>query len=549
MAETSFINPLSFRSFLTLSHGAPLVFTAMGTLIDARTDRVVHDFSDVDFVIGFGAPPRLVSVVDAGHTWRVSYYDIATSTQENFQLDVPEAMELNDLLVGKKDGQDIGVFVASSEQNTHAFVLGPNGQLWPADGWTEKTVFGDFDLDFYVDQITQPPGMDIFQVRLRDGTIRSLDGRVLDVGAGLLLETFEAESAQGIRCHAYGRNGDLEPLWFDLNYVGGRIENADTVSLVSKVKGARQRHEIRAAASGAELWRGAEGHISFGLRQSDTVHVATVDTIDGVMAGVFHLFDGRRDAASPLCPPMDIRQDVLDLPFGGEALFLLPESPRGAVVSLHGGPESFEWSNLRYGGLYRDLLGDNLCVVIFNYTGSSESGSLRRTAGHRNFCNAVSQEFQRIAQKLASDHGISIDQISLFGGSFGATLALSISTQYPCATVAISSPMSDLFRHVTQTDYNPEYVDWFNCRFSQEDFEQFSLMRLSRSKAKYVSIFHGKDDEICRPHDTTELANMMIDGGKHIDVTFPDNTGHAPSDPDMLAAYLSWARAALLHNT
>ena len=50
--------------------------------------------------------------------------------------------------------------------------------------------------------------------------------------------------------------------------------------------------------------------------------------------------------------------------------FVPSDGPVGAVVTLHGGPESTEFDELRYWGLYRELLGQSIMVVAVNYAGS-----------------------------------------------------------------------------------------------------------------------------------------------------------------------------------
>ena len=437
------------------------------------------------------------------------------------------------------------MFLTKPKSGLSAFVLSQGKQLEPVFGWTEQTAFGDLDRGFYVDQISRMPEPDLFRVRTKAGSKFELAGRVLDVGFGFLLETFESDTSQCIRCYSYEELGELKPLWSDFNYVSGRIETADCILAIKKLKGAKQQLEFRNATDGAIQWTGPTGHVSLGLRENNKLHVATTDTIDGICSCVLSISGGHNIKACQLCLPIDASWQMFELSFGGEALFLLPRSMRRAVVSLHGGPESFEWSNLRYGGLYRELLAENIGIVIFNYTGSTESGARCRTSGHGDFCNAVLTEFQSISQFLSSQYNIRQESISLFGGSFGASLSLFISCMHSCERIVISSPMSDLSRHVSQVPESSNYSSWFNTRFSSMDFDRLSLSCLSRSKADKVYIFHGKDDQVCRPLDTMEMAEKMTQAGLSVAANFPDDFGHAPSNTSELSSYLLWARQAL----
>ena len=227
-------------------------------------------------------------------------------------------------------------------------------------------------------------------------------------------------------------------------------------------------------------------------------------------------------------------------------MFLRPKGAHKAVVSLHGGPESYEWSNLRYGGLYRRLLRDGFCVVIFNYAGSTHLGSQARTACHGNFAHAVLEEFSTIKTTLAGEYRINLDHVSLFGGSFGGTLALQIATKNICKRIAVSSPVSDLTRHVKRLENEQDYVTWFTCRFSDKDFNSLSLDRLSDCRAKDVYLWQGEDDHICSFSDTVELVQRLSAKGKSVKADFPKVIGHVPRSPSELTSYIQWATAALL---
>ena len=277
---------------------------------------------------------------------------------------------------------------------------------------------------------------------------------------------------------------------------------------------------------------GLAGCFEFGLCTGDRAGLVRVDTVTGVEA--FELLPAKGEIARKaelLEAEAGISQMQTPLPSGGLALYLFGRSntPNKAFISLHGGPESFEWSNLRYGGIYRTLIRLGYAVVIFNYAGSRFLGRRGRCRPHHAWSRHFSRELSAILERLRLKFKIYDEAISVFGGSFGGTLALAAGTRHRFRSVIATSPMASLNNHLQRIQAETAYKTWFAERFSSQDHADFSLSRLEASKARHTYVRHGRKDHICCVEDTRQLEKLMKAKAIPCCFDYPAEIGHAPT--------------------
>ncbi len=180
----------------------------------------------------------------------------------------------------------------------------------------------------------------------------------------------------------------------------------------------------------------------------------------------------------------------LTLAGGAEVILLVPVIKSSQVlVSFHGGPESYEGTEIRYLGLYRALLKKGWTIAILNYRGSTKLSSSKKN-NWKNWKNSIISDFK----DLKSIPEIKLKTISLLGASFGGALALIISRSFKIKKCVLLSPLLDL---KTQRDRaGHEYKSWFSSRFSLKDYEDFSFKNLTEELSAKALVICSQKDEV-----------------------------------------------------
>ena len=210
------------------------------------------------------------------------------------------------------------------------------------------------------------------------------------------------------------------------------------------------------------------------------------------------------------------------LPSGAEIIVLKNKNKSEHVtVSLHGGPESREGTEIRYLGLYRQLLKHGHSIVILNYRGSS--GKIPNRQTWKNWSTSIQQDFSELCQYLEAAQ---IPQpCHLLGVSFGGALALKILQTFPIRRCVVLSPLLDLSHQKERA--GKDYRHWFNSRFSKKDYKDFSLKQLIQKNASKVLFITSTKDEVLGNAMNKEL-NSFIKKNKTNFSLYKQNTAHAP---------------------
>lgn len=210
---------------------------------------------------------------------------------------------------------------------------------------------------------------------------------------------------------------------------------------------------------------------------------------------------------------------------GAQAISLAPKFVQSWIVSLHGGPESWEGREIRYGGLYRDLLRQGFGVIILNYAGSKRAGAEPSPSAWGKWRDSIVRDFQVLIDHMQ----ISAANINLIGVSFGAALALILHRQFQLSKTILSSPLLDLENQRQRA--GEEFADWFNSRFSAIDFHDFSFANLTAVTEGKVHVLSSEADEVlgrdsfCRLYEQKSKCthwNLTSRSGPHAPQTYSE---------------------------
>ncbi len=191
--------------------------------------------------------------------------------------------------------------------------------------------------------------------------------------------------------------------------------------------------------------------------------------------------------------PMCARE--IQLESGATAILLCPADQsaevsrvREWIVSLHGGPESLEGTEIRYGGLYRELLRQESGIAILNYRGSTGIAKPDSISWR----NTIEEDFDSLLVHLGE-----AKSVSLLGASFGGALALLLSKSRPVKKALLISPLLDL-THQRERG-GEEFQSWFDSNFSSFDFHDISIASLALGLADLetpIALVYGAHDEV-----------------------------------------------------
>lgn len=176
------------------------------------------------------------------------------------------------------------------------------------------------------------------------------------------------------------------------------------------------------------------------------------------------------------------------------------------LVSLHGGPESFEGTEIRYLGLYRRFIRKGWTVIIFNYRGSTQISTPKNLAW-KNWKNSIYQDFNDLLNFL-SKNNMPSSHIHLLGASFGGALVLQIAKKFTVQSCVLLSPLLDLENQKKRA--GSEYKTWFNARFSTKDYYDFSFKELTSSIKTPTLFMLSNRDEVLGNEQNKKLIKINI---------------------------------------
>lgn len=214
------------------------------------------------------------------------------------------------------------------------------------------------------------------------------------------------------------------------------------------------------------------------------------------------------------------------LPSGGSVTFLQPLkiSTQKILVSIHGGPESFESTEIRYLGLYRELLRKGWCIIILNYRGSTQLNvDLRKT--WKNWKKSILTDFSELLDQLHCNS--KSHEIHLCGASFGGALAMLISQSFHIKKCVLFSPLLDLRNQRKRGGQN--FSKWFRSRFSKKDESDFSFENLvtNRNDETQILAFCSIKDVVLGHEMNLKLSSRSMEKKSNLKVIL-QNTTHMP---------------------
>lgn len=284
----------------------------------------------------------------------------------------------------------------------------------------------------------------------------------------------------------------------------------------------------------------AFGQISLGQTKASHVNMAVKSLVDGAYVAEVdgHGETVHRTSFVPASRTLQIPKSIT-VSSGASILVYEPKCANGStLVSLHGGPESVEVDDLRYGGLYRSVLKRGTRVVVLNYRGSSRFGTQRRCEVWRKWERGFHLDLQDVFAVMQEAYAFDIKTCVVLGFSFGATLALAAGCMFPrLAGIIPVSGMYDLTNHIRQSE-GREHLDWFDERFSDEDKQNFSCARWAQDISVPVRAIHGSADEVCRFRDAEESKKLARQAAKDWTLATLEGQMHVPdNETEQLVKY------------
>lgn len=282
---------------------------------------------------------------------------------------------------------------------------------------------------------------------------------------------------------------------------------------------------------GYAQWDGHDLIRRDGTLQLFPLHSAVVIRQTGVTHGSSWHHGGRelRGVSAPREDLMIQTSKLLDMP--SQLIRSSLVSNRRLLVALHGGPDSHEWDDLRYGGLYRDAVDRGQDVLILNYPGSRGFGAGLQTGPWGRWSQAVGAIVEAV-REVVRDH--EYREVVLLGVSFGGWLAAQAMGVLHCGGV-LASPVLALREHLRSHEDEPDFRDWAESRFGQYQDHQDGLR--TRTLVKPDVIIPSADRVVA----TSSTRRFAAAAGWHT-VTVPG--GHYPSTySDAIARWTAFAAA------
>lgn len=140
------------------------------------------------------------------------------------------------------------------------------------------------------------------------------------------------------------------------------------------------------------------------------------------------------------------------------------------VFSLHGGPESYEFNELRYSGIYREALKLDMAVCVLNYSGSAYQSYNKRKSAWKNWDNVL-KEILNTIKFYQKHYALESSNIIILGDSFGATLALLTASESKdnFKKSYCNCTNKNLENHLKKVNFKEER--WFKKRFSVKEIK------------------------------------------------------------------------------
>lgn len=171
---------------------------------------------------------------------------------------------------------------------------------------------------------------------------------------------------------------------------------------------------------------------------------------------------GSRVVPGLIRPKPDLRAQVTTIDGCPSVYVTSGEASERLLVAFHGGPDSVEWDDLRYGGLYRDLLDSGMDVLIVNYAGSQGFGTAHQHRAWQNWVPTLTSLGVQV-QAFCQSHDYAL--LRMLGVSFGAWAALAAGAHAAVDRIVVASPLLRLAAHIQRHEDDAPFREWAEVRF------------------------------------------------------------------------------------
>ncbi|NUU08533.1 hypothetical protein [Leifsonia sp. C5G2] len=196
---------------------------------------------------------------------------------------------------------------------------------------------------------------------------------------------------------------------------------------------------------------------------------------------------------------------------------------RAVVVSFHGGPDSHEWDDLRYGGVYRTLLNRGVDVLIVNAPGSSDLGRSFHEAPWRRW----REHATAAGRALRTYCDVHYRRTIALGVSFGSWFAALAADEMGAEAVVAMSPVLRLAPHLRgHAGQDAELARWATARFGVDcESAVEGDDAIIRSRTPILALVPRADEVIAKVHAVPiRLRDVSVHEvpGRHYPTTTAD---------------------------
>jgi dipeptidyl aminopeptidase/acylaminoacyl peptidase len=219
------------------------------------------------------------------------------------------------------------------------------------------------------------------------------------------------------------------------------------------------------------------------------------------------------------------------------------DGPFGAVLSIHGGPESQERPRYMYAGMYQYLLDQGIAVLAPNVRGSTGYGRSYQRLIHRDFGGAELGDFDAAARYLRGLDWVDPARIGVFGGSYGGFASLSCLSRLPdhwACGISLFGPSNLVtFARSVPPTWRAHMAAWVGDPDTEADF------LMSRSPITYADairaplfVIQGTNDPRVVQAESDQIVQRLRDRGVEVRYDVYDDEGHGfTKRPNELRAF------------
>jgi dipeptidyl aminopeptidase/acylaminoacyl peptidase len=207
------------------------------------------------------------------------------------------------------------------------------------------------------------------------------------------------------------------------------------------------------------------------------------------------------------------------------------DGPFGAVLSIHGGPESQERPRYMYSGMYQYLLDQGIAVLAPNVRGSTGYGRAYQRMIHRDFGGAELGDFDAAARYLRGQDWVDPRRIGVFGGSYGGFASLSCLSRLPdywaCGISLFGMSNLVTFARSVPPTWRALMTAWVGDPDTETEF------LMSRSPVTYADaidaplfVIQGANDPRVVRAESDQIVQRLRDRGVEVRYDVYDDEGH-----------------------